>query len=226
MCSCGKPFAAHAVARLDTNNLRSKWAEPAMVPQSDDGRICHMPTRRAATVEDLYRFDGDGKAELVNGELVPMPLTGHAHGHAVMEIAASLHQYGRRTKRGRAFGDAVGFLVRLPNRRSFSPDAAFYTGPPFGAKFIEGAPVFAVEVRSEEDYGPAAERVMAAKRADYFAAGTLVVWDVDVLHDHCVRVYRASDPQNPAVYGRGQIAEAEPAVPEWTFEVDDLFLVE
>ena len=57
------------------------------------------------------------------------------------------------------------------------------------------APVFAVEVRSEGDYGPAAEREMAAKRADYFAAGTKVVWDVDLLSDDVVRVYRADSPE-------------------------------
>ena len=51
-------------------------------------------------------------------------------------------------------------------------------------------PLFAVEVRSENDYGPAAEREMAAKRADYFAAGTRVVWDVDLLGEDVVRVYR------------------------------------
>ena len=195
-----------------------------MVAQKDDGRISKMATKREATVEDLYR--APGKAELVNGELVLMPLTGHAHGRAVLEIAVSLHEYGRRTKRGHALGDNVGFLVRLPNRRSFSPDAAFYTGPPFGPKFIEGAPVFAVEVRSEEDYGPAAERAMAAKRADYFAAGTLVVWDVDVLRERLIRVYRATDPDSPSLYRRGTVAEAEPAVPEWTFPVDDLFVAD
>ncbi len=46
-------------------------------------------------------------------------------------------------------------------------------------RFIEGPPTFAVEVRSENAYTPAAEIEIAAKRADYFAAGTLVVWDVD-----------------------------------------------
>jgi Uma2 family endonuclease len=64
---------------------------------------------------------------------------------------------------------------------------------------------------------------MAAKRVDYFAAGTLVVWDVDLLSDDIVRVYRASDPQHATVYHRGQVAEAEPAVPGWTMPVDDLF---
>ena len=63
---------------------------------------------------------------------------------------------------------------------------------------------------------------MAAKRHDYFAAGTLVVWDVDVLESEQVRVYRSSDPENPTVYRRGDLAEAEPAVPGWTIPVEDL----
>jgi Uma2 family endonuclease len=90
-------------------------------------------------------------------------------------------------------------------------------------KFFEGAPVFAAEVRSEGDYGPAAEIEMAAKRADYFAAGTLVVWDVDLLGDDVVRVYRSTAPGTPTVYRRGDTAEAEPAVPGWRMPVDDLF---
>lgn len=90
-------------------------------------------------------------------------------------------------------------------------------------KFYQGAPVFAVEVRSEGDYGPRAERRMAAKRADYFAAGTLVVWDVDLLSDEVVRVYRSSEPERPTIYRGGEMAEAEPGVPGWTMPVNDLF---
>jgi Uma2 family endonuclease len=89
-------------------------------------------------------------------------------------------------------------------------------------KFVEGAPVFAVEVRSEGDYGPAAEKAMARKRADYFAAGTLVVWDVDLLGPDVMRVHRAGQPE-PRVYRRGERAEAEPAVPGWRMPVDELF---
>jgi Uma2 family endonuclease len=90
-------------------------------------------------------------------------------------------------------------------------------------QFVEGAPLFAVEVRSEGDYGPAAEREMAEKRADYFVAGTLVVWDVDLLSDDVVRVYRADRPHDPTIYRRGDKADAEPAVPQWTMPVDKLF---
>jgi Uma2 family endonuclease len=114
-------------------------------------------------------------------------------------------------------------VVNLPNRESFSPDAAFYVGPRTGGRFLEGAPVFAVEVRSEGDYGAVAERDMAQKRADYFAAGTLAVWDVDVLREEVVRVYRASDAENPTIYRRSEMAEAEPAVPGWTMPVSGIF---
>jgi len=89
--------------------------------------------------------------------------------------------------------------------------------------FFEGAPLFAAEVRSAGDYGPFAERAMAEKRSDYFAAGTLVVWDVDLMSDDVVRVYRAATPDAPTVYRRGDVAEAEPAVPGWSMPVNDLF---
>ena len=63
---------------------------------------------------------------------------------------------------------------------------------------------------------------MAAKRADYFEAGTLVVWDVDP-EAETVAVYRADAPTTPVIYGRGQEAEAEPAVPGWRMAVDRIF---
>lgn len=182
-----------------------------------------MSTKTEATIEDLYRVPEDGKAEIVNGELVLMPPTGGVPGRAGGRIYRSLDDYERVVGGGYAFPDNVGFVVNLPNRRSFSPDAAFYVGELKGGLFLDGAPVFAVEVRSSSDYGAKAERAMAAKRADYFAAGTLVVWDVDVLREELVRVYRASDPANPKVYRRGEVAEAEPAVPGWRMPVDDIF---
>jgi Uma2 family endonuclease len=180
-----------------------------------------MTTKTEATVDDLYRVPENGKAEIVNGELVLMSPTGGVPGRTSGKIYISLTNYEQRIGGGYAFPDNVGFIVNLPNRRSFSPDAAFYKGELRGGLFLEGAPVFAVEVRSEEDYGPAAERKMAAKRADYFAAGTLVVWDVDVLREKVVRVYRNSEPNNPTLYYTGVLAEAEPALPGWTIAVDD-----
>ena len=183
-----------------------------------------MSTKTEATVDDLYRVPENGKAEIVNGELVLMSPTGGVPGRAAGKIFISLDDYERRVGGGYAFPDNVGFIVNLPHRRSFSPDAAFFKGELRGGKFLEGAPIFAVEVRSEDDYGPAAEVQMASKRADYFAAGTLVVWDVDVLREKVVRVFRSTAPNEPTSYFIGDTAEAEPAVPDWRFLTEQLFL--
>ena len=104
-----------------------------------------------------------------------MAPTGYMPGYAGDEIYSSLRAYCRATGYGLAVSDNKGFRVHLPERESFSPDAALWVGPRSGMRFFDGAPVFAVEVRSEGDYGPKAEEAMAAKRADYFAAGTRVV---------------------------------------------------
>jgi Uma2 family endonuclease len=111
-----------------------------------------MSTKVEATIEDLYKVKG--KAELVNGEIVQMSPTGGLPNYAALEITLSLREYAKQMKQGHAIADNAAFIVNLPNRKSFSPDAAFYIGD-ITMKFFEGAPVFAVEVRSESDYGPA-----------------------------------------------------------------------
>ena len=152
--------------------------------------------------------------------------TGYLPGAVGGEIFVSLRTHAKQIGRGMALPDGVGYAIaELPSgRESFQPDTSYYAGlPPLNKmRFIMGAPTLAEEVRSENDYGPVAEEEMAAKRADYFAAGTQVVWDVDPIGE-CVHVYRASAPAQPTTYGRGQIAEAEPAVPGWRIAVDQIF---
>jgi len=179
-----------------------------------------MSTKVEATIDDLYKVKQ--RAELVNGEIILMSPTGILPGYAAREILTSLSNYSKQHKIGHAMPDNVAYRVDLPHRKSFSPDVSLYTGR-LTMKFGEGAPVFAVEVRSEGDYGRYAKRQMAKKRADYFATGTLVVWDVDILSEDVVCVYRANEPETPVICRRGQFAEAEPAVPGWTMPVDNLF---
>lgn len=112
-----------------------------------------------ATLEDLYRVPDDAKAEIVNGKVVVMSPNGRAPGYTADEIFVSLRGHARRTKTGLAVGDNKGFRVGLPHRKSFSHDAAFYVGPNSGMKFFEGAPIFAVLVRSEEDYAGLGQRI-------------------------------------------------------------------
>jgi Uma2 family endonuclease len=179
--------------------------------------------RAAATLDDLAKIDG--KAELIGGRIVHFMPTGFQHGRIGGRIFRSLDDYAQRIGRGVALPDNVGFAVPelASGRESFSPDAAYFVGalPANKMDFIEGPPTLAVEVRSKGDRGDAAEEEMAAKRADYFEAGTSVVWDVDSVAG-CVRVYRNTAPDQPDVFSRGQTAEAEPAAPGWRMAVEEI----
>src|SRR5580704_2290003 len=146
-----------------------------------------------ATLDDLLRTPG--KAELIGGRIEQHMATGRILNRVAGRIYRSLDDQAERCGKGEAFTDNMGFAIaELPSgRESFSPDASYYDGPlPANPmRFIEGPPTFAAEVRSENDYGDAAEAEMAEKRSDYFAAGTRVVWDVDPLAEG-IRVYKSS----------------------------------
>lgn len=178
-----------------------------------------------ATLDDLMKVDG--KAELINGRIVRFMPSGFLPSRLAKRILLSLDPHVVASGVGEVFGDSLGYAVDPPlssGRQSFSPDVSYYNGqlPANLMKFIQGAPTFAVEVRSENDYGPAKEREHAAKRADYFVAGTLAVWDVDPVNE-TVTLYTAADPQNPTIFRRGDVAHANPAVPGWRLSVDALF---
>jgi Uma2 family endonuclease len=178
-----------------------------------------------ATLDDLYRVEG--KAELVGGRIIHYVGSGDLPCEIALEIALHLRAYAKQSGVGKAYGDGIAFAM-IPalssGRQSFSPDASYYTGPlpKNRMRFVEGAPIFAVEVRSENDYGPAAEIEMAAKRDDYFEAGTKVVWDVDPVAG-TIAHYTSPTPQPAQIFTAGQTAHAEPALPGWRLPVDELF---
>jgi len=181
---------------------------------------------RPATLDDLMRVEG--RAELLDGRIVHYMSSGYSPSRVGFRIAMSLDRHATTIGIGIALPDGVGYALNPPlphnRRQSFQPDASYYTGPlPSNPmRFIEGTPTFAVEVRSENDYGPAAEREMEAKRADHLAAGTLAVWDVDPVAK-TVAIHRHDAATPDAVYRAGEVAEAEPAVPGWRLAVDDIF---
>jgi Uma2 family endonuclease len=185
-------------------------------------RMSSVP-QTAASLDDLHRVEG--KAELIAGRIVHLMPTGFRPGQVGGRIYRSLDDRAVSTGHGVALPDNVVFVVPelSSGRQTFSPDASFFRGvlPADGMDFIEGPPTLAVEVRSKGDYGKAIETLMAAKRADYFEAGTQVVWDVDP-NAELVRVYRATTPDHPTVFRRGQVADAEPAIPGWRLSVEQI----
>ena len=178
--------------------------------------------RQPATIDDLYKVEG--KAELVGGEIVFQVYSSEFQGLLAGLIYHSLWNYGDKSRIGRAFPDNTAFLCNLPNRKSFAPDVSFYLigQPRSGRKFLPEPPVFAVEIRSENDYGPRAEKAMAEKRADYFAAGTKAVWDVDPEGPVFVRLYLSENADAPIEFRSGEIAHAGAVLPGWELRVDEI----
>jgi len=177
-----------------------------------------------ATLNDLHT--ADGKVELIGGRLVEFPMPGRRATICAEAIFRNLHDHVRRMRRGEAHADGADYTVPIlsSGRESFRPDASFYAGPlpENDEDFFPGPPTFAVEVRSKEDYGPAEEGRLADKRADYFEAGTVVVWDVDP-RARTIASYRRGEPNRPIVFRSGESAHAEPAVPGWKMTVDAVF---
>src|SRR5439155_17671563 len=161
--------------------------------------------QRRATLEDLY--NEPGKAELIGGRIVQFMPTGRKPNRVAGKIFRRLADYSETTGIGEAYTDNMGFAVPelSSGRESFSPDAAYYVGklPENPMRFVEGTPTFAVEVRSENDD----EAEMADKRADYFEAGTEVVWDVDPIAE-CIHKY--TSPTHKTTYQHGPPAAPDP----------------
>lgn len=178
-----------------------------------------------ATLADLYTLDEDARYELVHEELVPMSPVSSRHQRVGGKIYASLLLYEERTGSGYAVHDPAAFTVNLPRQRSFSPDAAYTEGhPEINDRYYDGAPRFAAEVRSPSDYGPKQDAAYAEKRRDYFAAGTIVVWDVDP-QEQTVAAYSRDRPDAPDVFRDGDEAHAEAALPGWRIAVSAIFAV-
>ena len=178
------------------------------------------------TIDDL--MGTEGKTELINGRIVHYMASGAVPSRVAKRILLALDPFVVALGVGEVFPDGVGYAMDPPltsGRQSFSPDLSYHAPqvPINHMKFIDGAPTFAVEVRSENDYGPKPDREYADKRADYFEAGTLVVWDVDPVAE-TVCVYTAAAPLAAMVFRRGEVADAEPAVPCWRLPVDSLFV--
>lgn len=180
--------------------------------------------QREATLDDLLRYDG--KAELIDGKIVPLMATGKWPNRIAGRIYSSLERFADETDSGEPYTDNMAFAVEglSSGRRSFSPDAAYFLGESGGRPmgFAIGAPTFAVEVRSENDYSVSADLAMRDKRAEYFEAGTLIVWDLDPV-SRIIRSYHRDNPQSPIEYRSGDVASAGEAVPGWQMAVDDMF---
>lgn len=177
----------------------------------------HSPT----TAEELFERPDDGyRYELVEGSLIRMTPTGAEHGVVTARVAYVLQEYALR-RGGVCCGAETGFVLRRAPDVVRAPDAAFVTGgriPKTGIprSYWPLAPDLAVEVPSPSDRAADVQ----AKIADYFSAGTRLVWVVEPAA-RTVHVYRS--PQDVEVIQEDGELTGGDALPGFRCEVKRLF---
>ncbi len=175
-----------------------------------------MTTKTLLTVEEFLRLPEpmDERRELVEGELVALPLEVLLHNLVRDNVLMALLEYVDGKKRGTAIGMQAchlsGSTVRIP-------DIAFFRAGrtiPLD-RLPEGAPDLAVEVVSPSN----TPREIDQRVSDYFAAGCQRVWLVYPEHQE-VYVHGLSGVSRR----RGnEILEEPELLPGFSVKVSTLF---
>ncbi len=174
------------------------------------------------TAEELFDLPADDyKYELVEGELIRMAPTGGEHGVLTVRIGRILDEYVEAHNLGICNGAKTGFILRRAPDIVRAPDAAFIakaripeTGIP--QTYWPFAPDLAVEVTSPSDRFGAVQ----TKIAEYFSAGTCLVWIVEPT-TRTVYVYRS--PRDVQALGEEDELGGEDVMPGFRCAVRRLF---
>ncbi len=174
------------------------------------------------TAEELFDLPEDGsRVELVQGELAHLTPTGGEHGALVVRIGRLLDEHVEAHDLGVCCGAETGFILQRDPDTVRAPDAAVVlksripeTGIPAG--YWPFAPDLAVEVVSPSD------RLadVHVKIAEYFAAGTRLVWLVEP-ETRMVHLYGSA--REVEVVGTEQDLDGGDVLPGFRCDVRRLF---
>jgi Uma2 family endonuclease len=188
------------------------------------GRSKKMSTTSTAlmTAEELIQLPrGYYRAELVNGELIKMPLAGHPHGRITTRLGVPLGQFVWDHELGEVYMNDTGFQLTWDPDTVLGPDIAFISkgrlqeaGEVQG--YWQGPPDLAVEVLSPGDRPGKVNQ----KISRWFSFGTKQVWIVDQKHS-TVAVYRS--PLDTTTFSGSEYLEAPDLFPGFQISLDRIF---
>lgn len=175
--------------------------------------------------EQFYRFcvaNPELRIERkANGEIVIMTPEGGESGGRNATIVAALHAWARQNGEGIAFGSSTGFI--LPNRATYSPDAAWVRRSRLAGlsrkqkqQFIPLCPDFVVELRSVSDR----LHPLQQKMQEYMDNGAQLGWLIDPT-DRTVYVYRPGQPAE-SLQASASIS-AEPLLPDFVLDLEPIW---
>jgi len=171
------------------------------------------------TDEELMHLPHEGKAEVVDGELILMTPAGLEQEDVGAVLTTHLVNYVHPRRLGRVYTSQAGF--RMPNGDVRSPDVSFVRmeklpGGRSPKKFGEFPPDLAVEVLAPDE----TPKDYARKVREYLAWGVTLVWLIDP-NSRTVWVYRKG--RKPKRLSENDELDGEDVIPGFRLPVARLF---
>ena len=176
------------------------------------------------TAEELLLLpSGEYRAELINGELITMPLPGAPHGRIAMRLGGPLAQFVWDNELGEVYINDTGFQLTSNPDTVLGPDISFVSkermeenGEPKG--YWQGPPDLAVEVSSPSDR----PGKVKTKLSRWLAFGARQVWIVDPKF-HTVTIYRSLS--DVITFSGQDHLEADDILPGFRISLERIFKV-
>jgi Uma2 family endonuclease len=176
------------------------------------------------TAEELLQLPrGEFRAELINGELITMPLAGYPHGRIAARIAGPLEQFVFDKDFGAVFIADTGFKLTSNPDTVLGPDVAFVSKQRMkeideSKVHFPGPPDLAVEVLSPGDR----QNKVRTKISQWLGFGAKQVWIVDPKF-RTVAIYRSLS-DTTTFSGDAQL-EADDLLPGFRISLERIFKV-
>jgi Uma2 family endonuclease len=188
-------------------------------PCSTQGAMAMTVVKKIWTDEELMHLPHEGKAEVVDGELILMTPAGLEQEDVGAVLTTHLVNYVHPRRLGRVYTSQAGF--RMPNGDVRSPDVSFVRmeklpGGRSPQKFGEFPPDLAVEILAPEE----TPKDYARKVQEYLAWGVTLVWLID-LNTRTVWVYRKE--RKPKRLSENDELDGEDVIPGFRLPVARLF---
>jgi Uma2 family endonuclease len=174
------------------------------------------------TAEELLQLpDDDLRHELINGELITMPLPKLPHGRAATHLGVPLAQFVLENDLGEVYIGDIGYQVTWNPDTVIAPDVTFVSKQRLEEEgeiegYGQGPPDLAVEV-----FSPGYRPGKVSKRISrLFSFGTKQVWVVNLKH-RTVAVHRSES--DITTFSGSDYLEAPDLFPGFRISLDKIF---
>ncbi len=180
-----------------------------------------MATIQTMLIEEFAAISESGQYDLLQGELLCMPLAGGEQGEVTAELARVVGNFVVEHALGRVYAAETGFVLSSEDRTVLAPDVAFVEAariPPREARrgFVPIVPDLVVEVVSPSDRVSNVNDKVDA----YLQAGAQLVWVVEPVRR---RVTAYASDRSARMLIEGDSLTGGDVLPGFSLPLTDIF---